>query len=129
MEIIKGKTSSIPIYDAGGGRYIAAYYAEGKRRMIKYKSLEAAKAGAKEIIQTLRTGVAHAAAFSPKETASINEAVDILKAGFFPRLVLKIKQLVGANKSKEWHAAPDSSQTIGRELWRGMKQASTGTCG
>ena len=43
VEIIKGKTSSIPIYDAGGGRFIAAYYAEGKRRMVKYKSLEAAK--------------------------------------------------------------------------------------
>ena len=78
VEIIKGKTSSIPIYDAGGGRFIAAYYAEGKRRMVKYKSLEAAKAGAKEIIQTLTTGVAHVAAFTPKETASINEAVDIL---------------------------------------------------
>jgi len=78
VEIIKEKTSSIPIYDAGGGRFIAAYYAEGKRRMVKYKSLEAAKAGAKEIIQTLTTGVAHVAAFSPKETASINEAVDIL---------------------------------------------------
>ena len=78
VEIIKGKTSSIPIYDAGGDRFIAAYYAEGKRRMVKYKSLEAAKAGAKEIIQTLTTGVAHVAAFTPKETASINEAVDIL---------------------------------------------------
>ena len=78
VEIIKGKTSSIPIYDAGGGRFIAAYYAEGKRRMVKYKSLEAAKAGAKEIIQTLTSGVAHVAAFTPKETASINEAVAIL---------------------------------------------------
>lgn len=78
MEIIKGKTSSIPIYDAGGGRFIAAYYAEGKRRLVKFKSLEAAKAGAKEIIQTLTTGVAHVATFTPKETASINDAVDIL---------------------------------------------------
>ena len=78
MEIIKGKTSSIPIYDAGGGRFIAAYYAEGKRRMVKFKSLGAAKAGAKEIIQNLTTGVAHVATFTPKETASINDAVDIL---------------------------------------------------
>jgi integrase len=46
--------------------------------MVKYKSLVAAKAGAKEIIQTLTTGVAHVAAFTPKETASIHEAVDIL---------------------------------------------------
>lgn len=78
VQIIKGKTSSIPIYDAGGGRFIAAYYAEGKRRLVKFKSLEAAKAGAKEIIQTLTTGVAHVATFTPKETASINDAVDIL---------------------------------------------------
>jgi integrase len=79
VEIIKEKTTSIPIYDAGDGKFIAAYYAEGKRRLVKFKSLEAAKAGAKEIIQTLTTGVAHVAAFTPKETASINDAVDILK--------------------------------------------------
>ena len=79
VEIIKEKTTSIPIYDAGDGKFIAAYYAEGKRRLVKYKSLEAAKAGAKEIIRTLTTGVAHVAAFTPKETASINDAVDILK--------------------------------------------------
>ena len=78
VQIIKEKTTSIPIYDAGGGRFIAAYYAEGKRRLVKFKSLEAAKAGAKEIIQTLTTGVAHVATFTPKETASINDAVDIL---------------------------------------------------
>lgn len=78
VEIIKEKTTSIPIYDAGGGRFIAAYYAEGKRKLVKFKSLEAAMAGAKEIIQTLTTGVAHVAAFTPKETASINDAVDIL---------------------------------------------------
>jgi integrase len=78
VEIIKEKTASIPIYDAGDGKFIAAYYAEGKRRLVKYKSLEAAKTGAREIIKTLTTGVAHVAAFSPKETASINDAVDIL---------------------------------------------------
>ena len=78
VEIIKEKTTSIPIYDAGDGRYIATYYAEGRRKLVKYKSLEAAKAGARDIIKTLTTGTAHVAAFSPKETASINDAIEIL---------------------------------------------------
>ena len=98
MEIIKEKTTSIPIYDAGDGKYIAAYYAEGKRRLVKYKSLEAAKAGAKEIIQTLTTGVAHVATFTPKETASINDAVDIL-APLEISLTEAVRQFAEAHKA------------------------------
>jgi integrase len=79
VEVIHGKNTSIPIYDAGGGKFIAAYYAEGKRKLVKYRSLEAAKKGAKTLIETLTTGVAHVSAFTPKQTASINDAVDILK--------------------------------------------------
>jgi integrase len=97
VEIIKEKTTSIPIYDAGDGKYIAAYYAEGKRRLVKYKSLEAAKAGAKEIIQTLTTGVAHVATFTPKETASINDAVDIL-APLEISLTEAVRQFAEAHK-------------------------------
>ena len=98
VEIIKEKTTSIPIYDAGDGKYIAAYYAEGKRRLVKYKSLEAAKAGAKEIIQTLTTGVAHVATFTPKETASINDAVDIL-APLEISLTEAVRQFAEAHKA------------------------------
>jgi len=97
VEIIKEKTASIPIYDAGGGRFIAAYYAEGKRKLVKFKSLEAAKAGAKEIIQTLTTGVAHVAAFTPKETASINDAVDMLTPLEFS-LTDAVRQFAEAHK-------------------------------
>jgi len=65
VAVIKEKTTSIPIYSAGEGKFIAAYYAGGKRKLVKYQSLELAKQGAKEIIQSLTTGVAHVAAFSP----------------------------------------------------------------
>ena len=79
IAVVKEKTASIPIYDAGGGKFIATYYAEGKRKLVKYQSLDEARTGAKQIIDTLTTGVAHVAAFTPKQTASINDAVDILK--------------------------------------------------
>ena len=77
--VIKEKTTSIPIYSAGEGKFIAAYYAGGKRKLVKYQSLELAKQGAKEIIQSLTTGVAHVAAFSPTQTALINDAIEMLR--------------------------------------------------
>ena len=43
VEVIQGKNTRIPIYDAGAGKYIAAYYAEGKRKLVKFQSLDAAK--------------------------------------------------------------------------------------
>jgi integrase len=115
VEIIKGKTSSIPIYDAGGGRFIAAYYAEGKRRMVKYKSLEAAKTGAKEIIQTLTTGVAHVAAFTPKETAYINEAVDIL-APLEISLTNAVRQFAEAHKILRGGSIVSAAQFYAKHL-------------
>ena len=77
--IIKEKTASIPIYSAGEGKFIAAYYAGGKRKLVKYQSLESAKQGAKEIIETLTTGVAHVAAFTPMQMALIKDAIEMLK--------------------------------------------------
>ena len=79
VEVIQGKNTRIPIYDAGAGKYIAAYYAEGKRKLVKFQSLEAARRGAKEIIETLTTGIAHVATFTPKQTAAINDAADALR--------------------------------------------------
>ena len=79
VEVIQGKNTRIPIYDAGAGKYIAAYYAEGKRKLVKFQSLEGAKRGAKEIIEKLTTGMAHVATFTPKQTAAINDAADALR--------------------------------------------------
>ena len=97
VAVIKEKTTSIPIYDAGGGKYIAAYYAEGKRKLVKYQSLDEAKKGADKIIDTLTTGVAHVAAFSPKQTASINDAVEILKP-FGISLTEAVRQFADAKR-------------------------------
>ena len=115
MEIIKEKTTSIPIYDAGDGKFIAAYYAEGKRRLVKYKSLEAAKTGAREIIKTLTTGVAHVAAFSPKETASINDAVDILKP-IGISLVDAVRQFADSHKVLNGNSVVSAAQFYAKHL-------------
>ena len=79
VEVIQGKNTRIPIYDARAGKYIAAYYAEGKRKLVKFQSLDAAKRGAKEMIEKLTTGIAHVATFTPKQTAAINDAADVLR--------------------------------------------------
>ena len=115
VEIIKEKTTSIPIYDAGDGKFIAAYYAEGKRRLVKYKSLEAAKTGAREIIKTLTTGVAHVAAFSPKETASINDAVDILKP-IGISLVDAVRQFADSHKVLNGNSVVSAAQFYAKHL-------------
>ncbi len=47
LEIIEGKNARIPIYDAGEGKVILAYYAEGKRKLVKCQSLQAGKSAGK----------------------------------------------------------------------------------
>lgn len=79
VEIIEGKNARIPIYDAGEGKVILAYYAEGKRKLVKCQSLEAGRTRAKEIIGSLTSGNAHAASFTVRQTAAINEAIEILQ--------------------------------------------------
>lgn len=79
LEVIEGKNTRIPIYDAGGGKVIVAYYAEGKRKLVKFQTLEAGRKGAKAIIENLTTGSAHVSAFTPKQTAAIHDAADMLK--------------------------------------------------
>ena len=59
---------------AGAGKFIAAYYAEGKRKLVKFKSLDAAKKGAKEIIEKLTTGIAQKSRpESPRRLNLVNE--------------------------------------------------------
>lgn len=79
LEVVEGKNTRIPIYDAGGGKVIVSYYADRKRKLVKFQSLEAGRRGAKEIIENLTTGSAHVSAFTPKQTASIHDAADMLK--------------------------------------------------
>ena len=82
IEIVEGKGIKILIYDSpvrGLESYQLAFYKAGKRDRERVNSLEAARKRAKELIEELAQGVAHVAAFTPKQTASINEAVEILQ--------------------------------------------------
>jgi len=79
VEIVEGKNARIPIYDAGDGKVILTYYAEGKRKLVKCQSLQAGRARAKEIIGELATGNAHVESFTVRQTAAINEAIEILQ--------------------------------------------------
>ncbi len=82
LETIEGKGVNIPIYYApyrGTESYFLAYYAEGKRKFERAASLEAARKRGRILIEGLSSGIAHVAAFTPTQTAAINEAVEILR--------------------------------------------------
>ncbi len=82
LETIEGKGVNIPIYRApyrGTESYFLAYYAEGKRKFERVPSLEAARKRGRILIEGLSSGTAHVAAFTPTQTAAINEAVEILR--------------------------------------------------
>lgn len=78
LEVVESKGVRIPLYDAGNGKVLLAYYAEGKRKLVKCKSHESGRKRAKELVEELAKGTAHVAAFTPKEAAVVNAAVDIL---------------------------------------------------
>jgi integrase len=115
VEVIQGKNTRIPIYDAGAGKYIAAYYAEGKRKLVKFQSLEAAKGGAKEIIEKLTTGIAHVAAFTPKQTAAINDAADALRPTGVT-LTEAVRQFAEAHKILAGHPILQAARFYSKHL-------------
>jgi integrase len=79
LEVVEGKNTRIPMYDAGEGKVLLAYYAEGRRKLVKCQSLEAGRKRAKEIIESLTSGNAHVGNFTARQTAAINDAVEILR--------------------------------------------------
>lgn len=82
VESVEGRGISIPVYFSpyrGTDSYLVAYYAEGQRKRERAPSLEAARRRGRQLIEELSTGIAHVTAFSPKETAAINEVVEILR--------------------------------------------------
>lgn len=82
VETIEGKGIKIPIYYSpirGMESYQLSFYKSGKRDRERVVSLEAGRTRAKELIEELSEGTAHVAAFTPKQTASINDAVEILR--------------------------------------------------
>ena len=78
LDIVEAKNIRIPIYDAGEGRVLLAYYADGKRRMVKCQNLKAGRQRAKEIIEQLVDGAAHIRTVSAKEAALLDFCVSAL---------------------------------------------------
>ena len=82
VEIVESKGIKIPIYSSpyrGTRSYLLAYYTDGKRKRERSPTLEAGRKRAKELIEELANGVAHVGTFTPKQAASVNEAVAILQ--------------------------------------------------
>ena len=79
LEVVEGKNVRIPLYDAGEGKFLLAYYAEGRRKLVKCRNREDARKRAKALIEELSKGTAHVATFTAKEAAAVNAAVDILQ--------------------------------------------------
>lgn len=82
VEVVESKGVKIPIYSSpyrGTRSYLLAYYSNGERKRERAATLEAGRKRAKELIEELSNGVAHVGTFTPKQVASINEAVSILQ--------------------------------------------------
>jgi integrase len=82
IEVVESKGIKIPIYSSpyrGTKSYLLAYYTDGARKRERAPTLEAGRKRAKELIDELADGVAHVGTFTPKQAASVNEAVSILQ--------------------------------------------------
>ena len=81
IAVIEGKGVRIPIYSApyrDTASFQLSYYASGQRKRERAPSLEEAKKRAKQLVEELSAGKAHAVTFSPKQAAAITDAVEIL---------------------------------------------------
>ncbi len=97
LDIVEAKNIRIPLYDAGNGKVLLAYYAEGHRKLVKCKSVDDGRRRAKELIQELASGTAHVGTLTPKEAAAVNTAVDLLRPHDIP-LTEAARQIAAANE-------------------------------
>jgi hypothetical protein len=79
IETIESKGVKIPLYDAGNGKVLLSYYAEGKRKLVKCKNIAAAREEAKVKIGELTLGTAHIGTLTPRQVAVITDATEILR--------------------------------------------------
>jgi integrase len=99
VEVIESKGVRIPIYFSpirGTESYQLAFYKAGKRKRERTGELEAARKRAKELIEELATGAAHVGTFTPRQTAMINEVVEMLKPLNVP-LIEAVRQFAEAH--------------------------------
>ena len=100
IEIIEGKNVRVPIYDAGDGKVLLAYYADGKRKLVKCQNRETGRQRAKEIIQQLVKGSAHVRTISVKEAALLDFCMSALGPLAIP-LSEAIREFVDAREGFE----------------------------
>ncbi len=82
VEVIEAKGIKVPIYRTpafGKTSYTLAFYAEGRRVRERAGSLEGARQRAKLVIKELISGKAHVSTFTPRQTAVVTDAVEIIK--------------------------------------------------
>lgn len=79
VETIESKGVKIPLYDAGNGKVLLSFYADGKRKLVKCKGIEAAREAARIKIRELTKGTAHVASLSPRQVAVVADATAILQ--------------------------------------------------
>ncbi len=82
VEVVEAKGIKIPIYrtqyrDQSG--FQLAYYSDGKRIRERAPTIEAARQQAKSKIADLTAGTAHVANFTPRQVATIQNAVEALQ--------------------------------------------------
>ena len=97
VEIVEGKNVRIPIYDAGNRKVLLAYYADGKRKLVKCQNREVGRQRAKEIIQQLVKGSAHVRTISAREAALLDFCMSALSPLAIP-LSEAIREFVDARK-------------------------------
>jgi integrase len=82
VEVVESNGVKIPIYRAnafGKSGYMLAYYADGKRIRERASTIEEARKTAKAKIKTLTSGAAHVGTLTPRQTAVVADAVEVLK--------------------------------------------------
>jgi len=82
LEVVESNGIKIPIYRAnafGKTGYMIAYYADGKRIRERAATIEDARKTARAKIKTLTSGTAHVGTLTPRQTAVVSDAVEILR--------------------------------------------------
>ena len=82
VEVVESRGVRIPIYSSpafGKASYLISYYAGGKRKRERVGTLREARSQAKAKIGELTSGTAHVSTFTPRQIATVVDAVDVLK--------------------------------------------------
>jgi integrase len=78
LETYEGKTTRIPIYDAGNGKVLLSYYAKGRRKLVKCSGVVEARKKAKVISDQLADGVAHVRTITVQQAALLEFCNEML---------------------------------------------------